>query len=198
MAMALIGGRAQGKSTYARKKIIEPCYDLRTDKILVLTPTVPPAYGDIREVTLHELQNRRWHGMLRYYNHQSAKQMLKDIHDLCTANKLRKGLLVFEDCTNYIDPWPAESIRNFLVNMRMFDLDLIFTTHAIRFLPKFCRTMVNTVTTFKTAENFRSPEELRQLGYANYEALYNGWKYVMEQPKVEGYIQAHRTIDTGI
>lgn len=199
LAMAVIGGRAQGKSTFIRKQLIDKAYNPKNkDKVLILTPTVPPAYADIDEVTLEVLQTRKWHGKLRYYNHQSAKQMLKDIHDLCTSGKLSKGLIVFEDCTNYIDPWPAESIRNFLVNMRMFDLDLIFTTHALRFLPKFCRGMVNTITVFKTLETFEQPHELKSLEYPNYKQLFENWQSVMKAERVQGFIQPHLTLQTGL
>lgn len=196
---AVVGGRAQGKSSLI-KRLLDKCYKKsKGDKVLILTPTVPPAYEKVKEVSLEFLQTKNWRGMVRYYNHGDAKQMLKDIHDLCIAGKLRKGCVVFEDCTNYIDPWPAESIRNFLVNMRMFDLDLIFTTHALRFLPKFCRGMVNYVTVFKTAETFENPKELKQLAYPNYHKLYEGWCEVMAEPRDESsFIQPHRSVDTGL
>ena len=198
-AFAFIGGRAQGKSTLI-KKLLDSFYSkAQKDKVLILTPTVPPAYEKVKEVDLEFLQTKNWYGMVRYYNHDDAKQMLKDVHHLCIQGKLRKGCIVFEDCTNYIDPWPAESIRNFLVNMRMFDLDLIFTTHALRFLPKFCRGMVNYITVFKTAETFENPKELRQLAYPNYHHLYIGWQEVMHTQRDESsFVQAYRTVDTGL
>jgi hypothetical protein len=196
-AHALIGGRGQGKSSYARK--LFDAYDLRSQRILVLTATLPPAYKDITEVKdINQL--KRWkRGMVRYYNHESPKQMLKDIHDLCVQGYIRNGLVIFEDCTNYIDPWPAESIRQFLVNCRMFQLDLIFTTHALAFLPKFVRRMVNTITVFKTAETFETPKEVKQLGYPNYEAVYDAWQECMRAPKNNrSYVQHYVTIETGI
>lgn len=193
----IVGFRAQGKSPLVRD--LFKCYDLRSQKILVLTPSIPKAYEGFPVIKNIESLQRRWKGVFLYYNHQSAKQMLKDVHDLVTNGYLKNGLIVFEDCTNYIDPYPSESIKNFLVNNKNYDLDLIFTTHMLRLIPKFCRGMLNSITVFKTNEVFEKPQEMRALDYPNYTELYNAWKRVMAAPNdKKKFIQYHETILTGV
>lgn len=216
IAGAIIGGKAQGKSTLTVEHIL-PAYDLKKDRVLILTLTDPPAYAKFKRVKHNKDKTgsedtaktiftdnplealKKWKcGVVKYYNFQDAKQMVKEVHDLCVGGYLRRGAVVFEDCTNYIDPLPAESIRNFLVNHRMFDLDLFFTTHALRFLPKFCRGMVSNVTVFKTNEAYEKASELRTYQYPNHHALFKGWKECMDAPRKPGRIQHHVTIETGV
>lgn len=200
-AHAIIGGNGQGKSTFAKRDLF-PAYDTSKEggqKILILTSTDPPAYDKYRRINnLNDLM--RWkHGIVKYYNHESPKQMLKDIHFMCVQGFLKFGAIFFEDCTNYVDDKPGESIKQFLVNRRMFELDMFFTTHALRFLPKFCRGMCNTVTVFKTAEVFEKPNEVRTLFYPNYEQLYLAWREVMATPHDKNnFVQHHLTVTTGL
>lgn len=196
-ATAIIGGVQQGKSSLVTK-LIEQCYDKRTHKVVILNNTAPLAFSQFDYYEDAAVLSAKWRGVIRYHNPGGFKEAIKDVYEAASSGALRNGAVVFDDCTKYIDPWPSEDIRNFLVDRRMIQLDLIFTTHALAFLPKFCRRMINYITVFKTAENFESPREIKQLGYANYTAIYEAWRDVMNQPKTHKHIQPHHTISTGI
>lgn len=206
LANAIIGGNGQGKSSFTAE-IIEKVYLPRGERVLILTSQDPPAYKKYPRIENIEDLLFVKKGAVKYYNPYNSKQMLSQIKELCLIGidtpkgkkYFRNGLVVFEDCTNYISANPQEELKNFLVDRRMADLDLIFTTHAIRFLPKFVRGMVNSVTIFKTAETFENSKEIQRLAYPNYHELFQAWKKVMNTPdNPKKFIKAHETITTGI
>lgn len=196
-AHGIIGGNAQGKSSLIVDLLT--AYDMRSQKVVILNNTNPPAFQRFKFIDSPERLKGKWHGVVRYHNPDGFKQSMNDIYQLASDGYLSNGAVVFDDCTKYIEPWPPEVIRNFLVDRRMFSLDLFFTTHALRFLPKFVRGMVNTITVFKTAEVFEKPSELKTLEYSNYHTIYQEWTRVMATPhNPKKYIQEHSTVETGI
>jgi hypothetical protein len=196
-ASAIIGGVKQGKSSLV-VNIIDKCYDKRSHKIVILNNSAPIAFEKYTFFNTPQVLKRNWHGVIRYHNPEGFKQTIRDVYEAASSGHLRNGAVIFDDCTKYIDANPAEDIKNFLVDRRMIGLDLIFTTHALRFLPKFCRGMINSVTIFKTAETFESEKEIKALQYPNYSAIYKAWKDIMNQPATSRHIQPHHTITTGI
>lgn len=204
LANAIIGGKAQGKSTFIKKLIA--LYNGPTDKVIILTSQNPPAYEKFKRVQSIDDIKRLKKGVVKYYDYDNPYQMINNLRDLATKGwetsqghqVFKTGAIVFEDTTNYLEHNPPRGVKNFLVDHRMMELDLFFVTHALRFLPKFVRGMVSTITVFKTAETFNKPEEVRTLGYPNSENLYNAWCQVMNTPKTNDFIQPHITIETGV
>lgn len=196
-AHAIIGFKAEGKTTFVRK-VADASYDYRTDKVIVICNTVPPALADLSYVDNPEKLRKGWVGIIRYFNPEGYEETVSDIVDLVEQGYIKKGAIFFDDVTKYITANPQEKIKRVLTDHRMRDLDLFFITHALRMLPKFCRAMISTVTMFKTAENFEHPRDVRQLDYSNYEAIYHGWKKVKATPRIPGYIQTHVTVETGV
>lgn len=204
LANAIIGGKAQGKSTFIKKLIA--LYNGPTDKVIILTSQDPPAYAKFKRVHSIDEIKRLKKGVVKYYDYNEPHNMINDLRDLATQGwetstghkKFTGGAVVFEDTTNYLEHNPPRGVKNFLVDHRMMELDLFFVTHALRFLPKFVRGMVSTITVFKTAETFNKPEEIRQLGYPNSDNLFNAWSEVMAAPKTNEFIQSHITIETGV
>lgn len=197
-AAAVIGFNGEGKSSLVMD-IVREVYDLRSQKIVILNSTNPIVFQKLTYVDNVEKLRKGWHGIVRFDNPNSDEETLWDVYNLAKDGYLSNGAVVFDDCTNYINANPQKEIKKFLVNRRMYNLDIFFTTHSLAMLPKFCRSMVNSVTVFKTGEVFENPRELRELNYPNYTEIYNAWKEVMRIPKDRNkFIQANRTIATGV
>ncbi len=197
-AHVIIGGNKQGKSSLVAQ-LIKGSFDKRREKVVVLNSSNPLAFAGYDYHEDAKILKRNWHGVIRYHNPAGYKQTLTDVYQAVVGGYLYNGAIVFDDCTKYIDPWPAEDIRNFLVDRRMYGLHLFFTTHALRFYPRFCRGMTNTITVFKTAETFNKPEEIRALSYPNSDKLFLAWDFVRDTPNdPKKHIQFHLTVDTGI
>lgn len=193
-AHAIIGRKHTGKSTFAHSFF--KGYNLKKDRVLIITETDPGAYSKIKRIDNIEMLRAWKSGVLKYYDFDCEDDfsMLIDVYKLAAADVLNNGLVIFEDCTNYIDPNPHRVIKKFIVNHRMYRLDLIFTTHSLAFLPKFCRRMVSTITIFKTLDTFSRWEDLRALGYPNAQNLYSAWVQVMNNKNEHFSI----TISTGL
>jgi len=193
-AHAIIGRKHTGKSTFAHSFF--KGYNLKQDKVLIITETDPGAYSKIKRIDNIEKLKAWKCGVLKYYDFDAENdfKMLIDVYKLAADNRLSDGLIIFEDCTNYIDANPHRVVKKFIVNHRMYHLDLIFTTHSLAFLPKFCRRMVSTITIFKTLDTFSKGEDLRSLHYPNAQNIYRAWVEVMNSPDEHYCI----TISTGL
>lgn len=197
-AHAIIGGNKQGKSALVAK-LIPVWFDLRSDKIVVLNSSGPKAFSEYSYYTTPVVLRKKWHGIIRYHNPEGYQQTLKDVYQAVIDGYLYNGAVVFDDCSKYLTANPPQEIKDFLIDRRMYGLQLIFTTHALRFYPKFCRAVTNTITVFKTAEEFKSASDLSGLEYANSVGIFEAWKTVQQIPDdPKKFIQAHRTIETGI
>jgi hypothetical protein len=196
-AHAIIGGNQQGKSSLVNL-LISKSYDKRSQKVIVLNSSNPLAFQSYFFANNVSQLARKWNGVVRYHNPDGYIQTLNDIYTLAVDGHLRNGAVVMDDCTKYISYNPPQNIKDFLVDRAMYGLDLYFTTHALAFFPAFCRRMVNTITVFKTAENFEKPNELKQLVYPNYNELFSAWSEVMAAPKTKKFIQPHLTVATGV
>jgi hypothetical protein len=181
---AIIGVNGTGKSTHIVKRIL-PCYDMRSQKAIVVTETIDnPAYNKLESVnSLEQLQTLR-RGPVKFwdFDEENDFMLLVKLHDIIARGALRNGVIVFEDCTNYVDANPHRIVKKFVVNHRMYNLDLFFTTHSLTDLPKWFRKRMNYLTLFKTGDNFRNENDVRALGYTNYRAVYEAWVKVMNHP----------------
>jgi hypothetical protein len=148
----IVGRKGTGKSTTANNLAVE--YARRTGKkALIIDVNGSPAYKDHPLLTTHQLKtwkpdaNTR---VARYYL-QDHKEMFQAITD-----HFRNGFVVFEDCTKYIDPNPSRQIKTFLVDHRMWNVDMLFTFHSFKRVPNFFWEMTNYVIILKTQEEFET------------------------------------------
>lgn len=181
---AIIGVNGTGKSTFATNEII-PCYDLRVKKAVIVTQTIDnPAFKKIQKVTDFEELSSLRNGAVKFWDFDSGDdfKLLLKLHDIIVRGALRNGVMLFEDCTNYVDSNPHRIIKTFNVNHRMYGLDLFWTTHALTDLPKWFRKRMNLITIFKTGDTFTSERDVKSLGYSNYRAVYETWVKVMNHP----------------
>lgn len=196
-AYAIIGGNQQGKSSLV-KKLIDAAYDKRKDKVIVLNSSNPRAFQEYFLASQPKQLQRKWNGVVRYHNADGYKQTVEDVWNLVQDGYMRSGCVVFDDCTKYIDEKTPEHIRYFLVDRAMYDIDIIFTTHALAFLPKFIRRMVNVVVVFKTGDGFKVANDLYRLNYPNHEKIFAAYQEVMNLPQSKEIIQPHIAVATGI
>lgn len=182
----VVGRKFTGKSTFLYNEIL-PIYVNAGKKVLIITATDPKAYESVIRI-------RSWDGLkkwlstpnkvniVKFYDYNDEFKMIRELNQLCARDKLINNMcIVFEDASNYIDPNPDRSIKNFLVNHRMYNSDLIFTLHAIEFIPKFFLKMISFLTIFKTKETL-TIRKLEDRGFMMPETIYNNWIKVMAHP----------------
>lgn len=193
---AFIGVNGTGKST-AIKSLFD-LYDLKQQRILIIAETDPPAYDKYKRVKTYEDLKRFKTGVVKFYDYENNPfEMLARIRNLYNEGYLRNGLCIMEDCTNYIDANPHRDVKAFIINHRMWDLDLIFATHAFSLLPKFMRKFMHSVTVFKTGDVFESERDLLRLGYMNHFEMYNAFLKARHE-FAKGNRHYHTTVYTGL
>lgn len=71
-------------------------------------------------------------------------------------NHANNALIVFEDATRYIGSKPSEEIKNFVLDSKQKNLDLIFVFHSLMSVPPDLVRWSDTLTLFKTNEGVPS------------------------------------------
>ncbi len=145
LAALVVGRKRTGKST--RTNEIAKAYYAKHPgkKVLIIDVNGSPAYREHQEINREQFQ--RWtKGIKRFYESDHAEMFAFII------KWFRNGLIVFEDCTKYIDPNPNKQIKTFLVDHRMWDADLLFTFHSLMRVPKFFWEMTSYIVLKKTQD----------------------------------------------
>lgn len=176
-AIVIAGRKYTGKSTYLNKRAIK--YAKATGKkVLIIDVNGSPAYSK------HQLLNERsfveWcknvgKGIKRFYLSDIDKML-----DMVQAH-FKNGLIIFEDCTKYIKANPQDHIKAYLVDHRMWNVDLFFTFHALMFIPKFFFMMVSYYHVFKTQDILEGRDRELSKRFPNYFALKKAWEKLMAQ-----------------
>lgn len=162
----VIGRKGVGKSTYLAA--IAKKYP-KTSKVLIIDVNGSPAYNAYQQIQINQVKSLK-SGIVKLIG-TPTKDVLKKI-----ATDFRNGLIIFEDCTKYIEGNPIPEIKTFLVDHRMYNCDLIFTFHSLKRVPPFFWEMTSYVTLFKTLENFDNGTNRNRI--PNYENILKAFKKV--------------------
>ncbi len=185
----IVGRKGTGKSTYANKRA---CAYPSNKKVLIIDVNASPAYKQHKLIDAKTLLSNRWvKGVVRYYESDHDLMMNNIIKHCNNTQTIKQGILiVFEDCTKYIDANPGKLVKSFLVDHRMWNADLMFTFHSFKRIPPFFFEMCSYITVMKTQENFETPRNENLI--PNYETLVKARRLVMASNN--DYI--HKTIAT--
>ncbi len=164
----MVGRKFVGKSTKLNEIAIK--YP-SSEKVLIIDVNGSPAYNAHTKIEVNQIKLVRT-GVVRLIG-TPAKETLKVI-----ADNFRNGLIIFEDCTKYISGNVDPSIKAFLVDHRMYGLDLIFTFHSLKRVPPQFWEMVNFITLFKTAEVFESARNKNLI--PNYEKILTAFNRIQK------------------
>jgi hypothetical protein len=166
----VIGRKHTGKSTYLNRIAKSYPKDL---KVLIIDVNGSPAYAEHPEIKISQIRQLE-SGIVKLIGTPKKDDLL------AIAKHFRDGLIVFEDCTKYIEGNVAPEIKAFLVDHRMHRADLIFTFHAFRRVPPFFWEMSSYVTIMKTQEQIDTSRNRNNI--PNFDEVYNTWKEVMASP----------------
>ncbi|MFD2581510.1 hypothetical protein ACFSR6_03350 [Pedobacter vanadiisoli] len=154
----VVGRKGVGKSTYMAKTASQ--YPSGS-KVLIIDVNGSPAYNSFKTIEPKQVKLfRSGHAKLLGTPTDETLEII--------ARDFRDGLIVFEDATKYISGNVRPSIKRFLVDHRMFQVDLIFAFHSLKFVPPFFWSMISYCTIFKTAEVFNKKYQDR---IPNYEII---------------------------
>ena len=146
-AIAIVGRKGTGKSTYANTVAKAFIAANPTKKVVIFDVNGSPAYAEHAAIT-YGRWNEFDNGIRRLYDpeHERALKFL--------ATNFRNGMIIFEDCTKYIPAMPQKEIKSMLVDHRMMQTDVVFTFHSVSFVPPFFWKMLNMVSLGKTDDDF--------------------------------------------
>lgn len=151
----LVGQKATGKSTLGNE--LAEQYAARTGKrSLIIDVNGSPAYAKHPLLTAKHVIGWKEKATLRVARYYDPD------HDTMfeTVANFRNGLVIYEDCTKYIGANPGGLVKQVLVDHRMWNQDVIFTFHALKFVPPFFWSMVKYVMLKKTQD---TPKRIARL-----------------------------------
>ncbi|TKB96857.1 hypothetical protein [Pedobacter cryophilus] len=166
----MVASKATGKSTeLCRIALKYP----KASKVLIIDVNGSAAYNCIKEIQLKDLKYLT-NGRVKIVG-TPDEETLEFI-----AKTFRNGLVIFEDCTKYINSNLSKGVKTFLTDHRMMGCDLIFTFHSIRRIPRQFWEMTSYVIIGKTHEVFEDGANKNRI--PNYENVLKAWKNVMANP----------------
>lgn len=143
----VIGRRGSGKTTYLRKVI-----SLYPKKVLIVDTLDHPAYKDVQVIQPEKL--RYWEsGRVRVFGSDFERIML-NIKKYC-----KNCLIVFEDSTKYLRRNLPDDIRNYLIDTKQLNVDLIFTFHGFGMVMPDLYRLSDCITVFKVGEDIDNYKE---------------------------------------
>lgn len=197
-AIIMVGRKRTGKSTLANniaKRVSGPY-----KRTLIIDVNGSPAYSAHKQIFYDQLKRWRSGGIYKFYdpNHDRMWEFLTshygpqyDVTGRKIGDKPFHGIMVFEDCTKYIDANPSKAIKTFLVDHRMWDADLLFTFHSLSMVPPFFWKMTSRVILLKTQD---TADQVRKLAdrIPNYGDVAAAHTRVMQNPDPH----AHEVVET--
>lgn len=159
----VVGQKGVGKSTYLAKLAAK--YD-RSLKVLIIDVNGSPAYRDYERIEPYQIKGVK-RGIVKLMG-TPTKETQKLI-----ADTWRDGLVIYEDCTKYIEGNVAPEVKAFLVDHRMYNCDLIFTFHSLKRVPPFFWEMIAFTVLFRTAETFGTAYKNRLPNYEKMLVAFN-------------------------
>ena len=189
--MMIVGRKHTGKSTLANK--IAKGYARPGRKVLIINVNGSPAYKEHEKIDYDRLKRWRSGGIYQFYDrdHERMFDFLMQHYD--PDRRKFGGLIVFEDCTKYIDANPNKKIKSFLVDHRMWDADMLFTFHYLNAVPMFFWKMTTRLIVLKT-QDIMTPANVREFGnrIPNWKDAHPAFERVMQSQ--DPY--AHEVVDT--
>lgn len=196
--MVIVGRKRTGKSTLANT--IAKGYAKPGRRVLIIDVNGSPAYAEHEMISYDKLRRWRSGGIYKFYDPDNERmfnflttrfgpQFDADGNHL--GSKKFNGLIVFEDCTKYIDSNPSRQIKMFLTDHRMWDADLLFTFHSLSMVPPFFWRMTSKVILLKTQDTVGQQRALENK-VPNWKDVQAAYTRVMNNPDPF----AHEVVDT--
>lgn len=152
----LVGKRACGKTSVGLKLALAS-----GKNILVINTDNNEAYKQFEMVPLENLQN--WRG---------SKGMVvtsNPIQAMTIANGYLKNLfIILDDTQKYVSQSVQQEVKNFIINHRMRNFDVVLMYHSLKFVPPYFANQFNKLLLFKTQDSNMGDLKNR---YVNYEKI---------------------------
>lgn len=169
-AMVIVGRKRTGKSTLANKIASSKAYKNR--RVLIINVNNSPAYNEHPVISYPEMMAWKGSGTYQFYDRDHERMFARLLEIFKPERNRFNGLILFEDCTKYIESHPSKQIKSFLVDHRMWNADLLFTFHSLTMVPPFFWQMTSKLILLKT-QDILSTSRVRQ-----FEERIPNWKDV--------------------
>ena len=139
-SMAVCGRKGTGKSTLLAQMATKYVADNATHnsgqgkRVLILDVNGAPAYAHLPRLSYAQLLAWKPDSTLKMavYTEMDKNAMLLNVSEC-----FKQGLVIMEDVLTYIPNNPSQKIKQFLVDHRMWDIDVCYTYHTLLYIPPF-------------------------------------------------------------
>lgn len=141
---AILGRRGSGKTTYILSVIQEYKKAHPEKRILIMDTLDHPAYKEIPVLTFDLIEKWKTPTIYRTFG-SNTDEILNSI-----SKHLNNCLIIFEDASKYIRKNLQKEVRNFIIDSKQKNLDLIFVFHGFSYVPPELFRLLDMITIFKT------------------------------------------------
>ena len=140
----VLGNRGTGKTYFTRELISKYRASHSLQKILIMDTLDHPSYSDIAPIESNMLS--RWSGGGTYRIFKGNPDVNLD----AIQRNLKNALIVFEDAGKYIRKNLQLDVRQFVIDSKQKNLDLIFIFHGFAATPPELIRYSDIITMFRT------------------------------------------------
>ena len=169
----ILGRRGCGKTTYTKEIISAYRKSHPEQKILIMDTFDHPSYRDTPVINIDML--KRWEKPSTYRIFGSnTDEIFSTIQ-----TTLYNSLVIFEDSSKYIRGRLQDDVRNFIIDSKQKNLDLVFLFHGFSFTPPELWRIIDSVTIFKSDN-----PTYRKSDIVNFDQIMSAWTDVMNDPSL--------------
>lgn len=142
----IIGRRGCGKTTFTLELVKK-----HPKKVLIIDTLDHPTYKTLGIPIIKATDLKRWKS-------GTYRIIATDFEEVFTelSAHIKNALVVFEDCTKYIRWNIPDHIRNFIIDSKQKNLDLVFLFHGFGMVQPDLYRLADNLTMFKTNENINT------------------------------------------
>jgi nucleoside-triphosphatase THEP1 len=152
----VVGGRGTGKSTYLKKIV-----DKSAKKVLVFDIDENKIYAGMPTIDISEID--------KLSGWKAGKYLITDIDYELVFTKIydyvKDALIIIEDASKYIENQIRGDLKKMVLASKQRGLDIIFTFHRFKDVPKKLCSYSDFAVIFKTAENIRESKDRVPMGW---------------------------------
>jgi hypothetical protein len=167
---SILGKRNSGKTYYTRNLINEYRAAHPSQKILIADTLDHPKYRDIPTITIDMLQYWKKPNIYRIFG-SNPDEILKAI-----GQHIWNALIIYEDASKYVDLNLKDDVRDYILDSKQKNVDLLFLFHGFTFMPPKMFRIIDNLVIFRC----EGPQS-RKNDIVGYQEVLAAWERVMNE-----------------
>lgn len=170
----VLGTRGSGKTFFTKRAIRSA--NKANKKVLIIDTFDHPSYQSVPRIKPIDIKNIEAGEIVRVFGGETNKI-------LSACNDFSNGLLIIEDATKYIEGKLSEDVKQFVLDSKQKNIDIIFLFHGFGAAPPALFRVCDKIILMRTGDN----PTLRKNNLPNFEEVMEAYGRIKESKEKYPY-----------